>query len=203
MELESSWKKVGEGKDDLLSALLAMPLISKLPSKDPLEKIRRAILINACWGLLIGSGYIFVLLRWPAWPIIACLGIGVVFLFMGVAKTLVLYKDLGKPADGYTLLQEMERHYHAIRRWIHLQQWGNLLLLPFYLTAGVLLGWGLGSGQPIGEIIQKPRFLITLLVLIAVAAPLYWVLAKWMSQKAFGQVADRLKENIDALKNEL
>jgi hypothetical protein len=201
MDIKMEWKKAGERGDEELSALLDMPVIAKLLSRDPLEKIRRAVLINACWGLLIGAGYILVLLRYPFRQLLLCVGFVLLITLWGVARTLLLYWKLNQPAGGNTLLQEMERHYSHIRQWMQLQQWAGLLIYPVAVAGGFMLGGCLGSGQSIDVFLQKPGMELTLLVLLLILVPVGFWLARWMSDKAFGQYARQLKANVEALKN--
>ena len=195
------WKKAGERGDEELSALLDMPAIAQLPSRDPLEKIRRAVLINACWGLLIGTGYVGVLLRYPFWQLVVCVGIILLITLWMAGRTLLLYAKLGKPAGTGTVLQEMERHYRYIRQWMKLQQWAGLLIYPFVVTGGFILGGSLGSRLPVDVFLQKPGMLLTLVLLVVILVPAGFWLARWMSDKAFGQYARQLKANLEALKN--
>ena len=202
MDINMEWKKAGEGEDKELSALLNMPLITQLPSKDPVEKIKRAILLNACWGLLISGGYIFVLFRFPYWQILVCIGFVLLITLWGVVKTLILYRKLPKALGMNTLLQEMEGHYNNISQWINLQQWASLLIYPVSIAGGFMLGGSLGSGKPIAAFIQQPHIMLILLITVIILVPLCFYLARWMSHKAFGQYARQLKVNIDSLKKE-
>jgi hypothetical protein len=201
MDVKMEWKKAGERGDEELSALLDMPAIAQLTSRDPLEKIRRAMLINACWGLLIGAGYVGVLLRYPYWQLVVCIGFVLLITLWGVTRTLLLYRKLNRPGGDNTLLQEMERHYHYIRQWMKLQQWAGLLIYPFAVTGGFILGGCLGSGQPVDVFLQKPDMALTLVLLVVILVPTGFGLARWMSDRAFGQYARKLKANLEALRN--
>ncbi len=63
-----------------------------------------------------------------------------------------------------------------------------------------MLGGTLGSGKPVGVLMERQGMMIILLVLVAVLTPLGFRLAKWMNHRAFGVYIGQLKANIDALK---
>jgi hypothetical protein len=75
------------------------------------------------------------------------------------------------------------------------------LLYPVSAAGGFMLGGFVGSGKPIEVFMSKPIVIIILVVTIAILVPICYKLAKWMTKKAFGQYADQLKKNIDALKS--
>jgi len=201
MTLHNEWKKVEEEKDEDLSALLDMPVIEKLASKDPVEKIRRGILINAGWGMLIAGIYIYVLLRFPIWQVAVCFGFIILIILWTVARTLLLYRKLHKPIGANTLLQQMEQHYYNIRKWMNLQKWVGLIASPVSVAGGILLAAHL-AGKSIDTVMHRKGMLLFLLIVELVLVLVCYWLAKWMIKKAFGQYAGQLKANIDSLKNE-
>ena len=201
MNINEQWKNIAMQQDEDLSKLLSMPVIDKLPSKDPLQKIKRNLLINSIFGIVIGMLYVYLLIRFPFWQIIVCIGIVLVFTIWAVVKALQLYRHITTPVAGNSLLQEMERHYHNVSKWMKVQQWVGLFIYPISASGGFMLGGFLGSGKPIGLIMQKPVMIIALLICLAVLVPLCFYLAKWMNKVSFGDYASQLKQNIEQLKN--
>jgi hypothetical protein len=202
MNIEEQWKDMGEQQDDQLSALLTMTDINKLPSKDPLQKIKNNLLIHGVWAVVISGLYIFILVRFPFWQLLLCLGIVLLFTVSGIIKSLLLYQQLSSTNPALTVLQQMEHHYYTIQKWINIQQWVGLFIYPVSAAGGFMLGGFIGSGKPIEVITQKPAMIIALLISVVVLVPLCFYLAKWMSRKAFGQYAEALKQNIGSLKKE-
>lgn len=203
MNIEEQWKNMEGQQDDELSAMLKMPVISNLSSKDPLKKIKSNLLIHSLWGVLIGGFYIFILVSFPFWQIILCLGIVLLFTVWAIIKALQLYKQLSGSNASVNVLQQMEHHYLVINKWMSLQQWVGLFIYPVSAAGGFMLGGAMGSGKPIDVIMQKPAMIIAMLVAVAVLVPCCFYLAKWMNRKAFGRYAEALKQNIDALKKEI
>jgi hypothetical protein len=200
---DEQWKNMEEHQDQDLSALINIKTITKLPSNDPLQKIKRNLIINSLWGLLIVCLYLFIIIRFPLWQVQLCIGTVMVFTFLGALSALRLYRKINDNVLTNSLLQEMERHYYSIQHWMSLQQNVGLLLYPVSAAGGFMLGGFVGSGKPIEVFMSKPIIIIILLVVIAILVPLCYKLAKWMSKKSFGQYADQLKKNIDALKSDL
>ena len=200
MNLEEQWKQMDKGDEDL-SSLIQKGVVAA-PSKDPLEKIKRNLLINSIWGLVIAAGYVLVLIKFPAWQVLVCIGIVFLFTLWAVAKALLLYREMKKPMPHNTLLQEMERHYHGIQSWIHVQEKVALLIYPVSAAGGFMVGGSLGAGKPIDVVMSKPSMIVSLVITIAILVPICIYLARWLNKKAFGQYAAQLKQNIDNLKAE-
>ena len=200
---DEQWKNMEEHQDQDLSSLININTITKLPSNDPLQKIKRNLIINALWGLLIVCLYIFIIIRFPLWQVQLCIGTVMVFTFLGALSAFRLYRKISDKVLNNSLLQEMERHYNSLQHWMSLQQNVGLLLYPVSAAGGFMLGGFVGSGKPIEVFMSKPIVIIILLVVIAILVPLCYKLAKWMCKKSFGQYADQLKKNIDTLKSDL
>lgn len=137
MDPEEKWKNFGEDEDADLSALINMKSITNHTSKDPMMKIKRNLLINSILGILISAGYIFLLIRFPFWQLLLCIGIVLIFTAWEVVKALLLYNDIQKPIAGNSLLQEMERHYAGIKNWMNIQQRVGLLIYPVSAAGGL------------------------------------------------------------------
>lgn len=202
MKPDEQWKKLEEQQDKDLSALINMKTISSLPSIDPLEKIKRNLIINSLWGVLIVALYIYILVHFPFWQLFVSIGLVMLFTILGVYSALTLYLRMNQKLPADSVLNEMERHYQNIQQWMRIQQNIGLFLYPVSAAGGFMLGGFVGSGKPIEVFMSKPIIIIILLVVIAILVPLCYLLAKWMNSKSFGRYADQLKRNIDELKSE-
>lgn len=200
MNLQEQWKQMNRPDEDL-SSLIQKGVVAA-PSKDPLEKIKRNLLINSVWGLVIAAGYVLVLIKFPVWQVLVCIGIVFLFTLWAVAKTILLYREIKKPMPHNTLLQEMERHYQGIQSWMNVQEKAALLIYPVSAAGGFMIGGSLGAGKPIDIVMSKPIMLVSLVITIAILVPICIYLAKWLNKKAFGRYAAQLKQNIDNLKTE-
>lgn len=200
MSIEETWKTIGTRTDDTLSKLLKPSSIGKLQSSSPLAKIQRNMLINSIWGMLIAIGYIFILIYVPFWQVRLCISLVLVFTLWAVYTTLKQYNNLRISVPEHSVLSEMERHYHNIRKWMSLQQWVGLLIYPVSAAGGFMLGGSVGAGKSVDEILARPKMVIAMIIVSLILVPIAYWLAKWMSKKAFGKHLAALKRNIDALK---
>ena len=202
MKPDEQWKKLEEQQDKDLSALINMKTISSLPSIDPLEKIKRNLIINSLWGVLIVALYIYILVHFPFWQLFVSIGLVMLFTILGVYSALTLYLRMNQKLPADSVLNQMERHYQNIQQWMRIQQNIGLFLYPVSAAGGFMLGGFVGSGKPIEVFMGKPIIIIILLVTIAILVPVCHKLAKWMNRKSFGRYADQLKRNIEDLKSE-
>lgn len=200
MSLEEKWKDIGKEDEDL--SFLIRKGLPTAASKDPLQKIKRNLLANSVVGILISIGYVFILVRFPVWQVLACIGIVLLFTIWITIRALMLYSAMNKMVATNTVLEEMKRHYKGINDWLSVQQRAGLLIYPVSAAGGFMIGGSLGAGKSINEIMNKPVMLIALLITTAVLVPVCFYLAKWMCKKAFGKYAEQLKQNIEMLEKE-
>lgn len=203
MSLENTWDKMDAGQDKELNFLLDTVNLKKLPSHNPLSKIKKALLYNVIWGVLICMLYIFGLFYLSLWQVQLAILVVFGFSVWAVYTAFQQYKsiDTGISAKS-SLLVEMKRHYASIINWMHLQQRVALFIYPISAAGGFMLGGAEGSGKPISEFMTKPFFIITLLIALLVLVPACYYLAKWMFKISFGKHLKALNKNIQELENE-
>jgi hypothetical protein len=199
MSLEELWKNSFDGDDDLSS--LIKPGLSKLSSRDPLVKIKRNLLTGAVLGLFIAAVYIFIMVKFPFWQVFLCIGVVFAFTIWASVKSFLLYREINRANAENSLLQELERHYTKLKKWMTIQQQAGLFIYPVSATGGFMIGGSVGSGKSITWLMQKPGILIALLITLAILVPICFYLAKWMNKKAFGKYTTQLKQNIEMLKS--
>lgn len=202
MKPDEQWRNIEGPLDEDLTALINMNAITRLPSSSPLEKIKRNLLINSLLGMLIVAFYIFIIASFPLWQVQLSIGIVLLFTLWGIYTAMQLFLKINAGVSTNSCLDQMQLHYNSIHRWMSVQQNIGLLLYPVSTAGGFMLGGYVGSGKPIEVFMGNPIIIIILLALIAILVPLCYKLTKWMTKKAFGQYADQLKINIDALKSE-
>lgn len=199
MNLGEQWKDLNGGDEDL-TALLGKGLPSR-PSIDPIERIKRNLLLNAIVGMCIAVAYVYVMFRFPVWQVLLSIGIVFVFTVWAVTRALMMYRDMRHNNLNNSLLEEMERHYSAITNWDGMQRKLGLFVYPVAAAGGFMVGGALGSGKPIDIIMSRPIMLYSMIITAAILVPISLKVAKWLSRKTFGQYADQLKANINALKS--
>jgi len=199
MNLGEQWKDLNEGDADL-AALLGKGVPSR-PSIDPIERIKRNLRLNAIFGIVIALAYLVLMFRFPVWQVLVSIGIVFFFTVWAVTRGLIMYRDMRHHNLNNSLLEEMERHYTAITSWDSMQQKLGMFVYPVAAAGGFMVGGALGSGKPIDIVMSKPIMLYSMIIMAAILVPIGLKVAKSMSRKAFGQYADQLKANIDALKS--
>ena len=200
MNAGEQWKHIGEGDADL-SALLNKD-ITKIPSKDPLEQIKRKLLLNGIIGLFIAGGYVLILIFFPDWRVLLRIGIVLLCTVWLSTKTLLLYNKIEKKNTADNLLQKMERHYRTMQTWMRIQWQIGLFMYPPAAAGGFMVGGSLGNGKSIEEVMRNPVMEIAILITVIILVPIGFYTAKWLTKKMFGAYMIQLKQNIDTLKAE-
>lgn len=200
MNWEDKWKEIGS-EDDMLSNLIERG-VPTTPSKDPLQKIKKGLLINACIGIVVAVGYLLVMIFFPVWQVFLCIGIVFLFTVWILMKSWKLYFNMNKSRNENSLLEEMKRHYQGIKDWMNIQQRASLLIYPAAAAGGFMVGGSLGAGKPISVVMSKPVMLVALVIVVAMLVPVCVYLAKWLNRRYFGKYAELLKENIERLQKE-
>jgi len=203
MDIKKIWGEINDPSDQDLSALLQTTKLSKFSSHNPLEKIKKNLLVNMIWTLLICLIYVLIIFYFQIWQVQICIGLVLLFSLWALYSAYQQYKHINSciPA-GNTVLDELKRHYQSITDWMHTQQRVALLVYPVSAAGGFMLGGVLGSGKPVEIFMQKPAMLAALLITILVLVPGCWYLAKWMFNHSFRKHLKTLKNNINALEEE-
>jgi len=183
--------------------LLQTGKLSKLTSHNPLEKIRKNLLINMIWAILICGLYVWLIFNFYFWQVQVALVIVLLFSLWAVYTAFQQYQNMETTiSNSRSLLLEMKRHYRSITDWMHLQQRVALFIYPVSAAGGFMLGGASGSGKPIAVLMSKPVFLISLLIALAVLVPACYYLTKWLFKISFGKHLKALEMNIEALEEE-
>jgi hypothetical protein len=202
MSIEKDWGKLNEGQDDDLSSLLKPSKLSGLSSKNPLEKMKKNLLLNMLSVSIICIGYIIVIIYFRIWQVQLSIGVVLIFSLLGVYTAFVQYKKLKANISERPVLDELKRHHESINTWIKTQQRVALLIYPICAAGGFMLGGVVGSGKTVEQFMGKSFVIIILLITIVIITPAAYYLAKRMCQYSFGKHLDALKENIKALEEE-
>lgn len=201
MDIEKSWKDwIPEDKD--WDKMVKNSISPKWLPMDPLYRLKKNLRINIGWGGLICIIYIvaIMLMTLPIFRISMILLLG--FTLWTIYTAILLYKSIEPGINSkHSLLEDMERHYNAISNWMKAHEKTALFFYPIGVLGGFFMGGVMGSGKTVSELLTKPAVLIAIPILLAVLVPACYYLAKWMNKKAFGDHLEKLKENINHLKN--
>lgn len=175
----------------------------KLSSHNPLQKIKKNLLVNMVWGATVCAFYIAVIIYFPIWQVQTALGPVLVFSLWAVYTAYREYKKINTTVSSANpLLAELKRHHQSITAWLNTQQRVALLIYPISAAGGFMLGGALGSGKPVEVFLSKPVILITMFITIIILVPACFYLARWMFKHSFGKHLEALKSNIYDLEEE-
>ncbi len=203
MSIEKTWKDIDEQSDEALAALLKPRVLERLQSKNPLATIKKNMLINNIWAILIAAGYLLVIIYFPFWQTRLCIGFLFLYTCWAIYSTLQEYNNIKKSSPGNSVLEEMERHYVNISKWIKMQLRMGIIIYPISAAGGFMLGGTVGSGKSVDQIMAKPVMWLALFIVTAILVPCAFYLAKYLSHRAFGRHLELLKRNIDDLKEKI
>jgi predicted neutral ceramidase superfamily lipid hydrolase len=203
MSIENNWSRLDEQQDDDLSSMLQGKKISKHRSQSPLEKIKRNLLINMTWCVVICILYVLIIFYFRYWQVQLAIGIVLLFTFWAFTTAYKIYRKINTTISANnSLLAELKRHHLTVADWMSSQQRVALFVYPVSATGGFMLGGALGSGKSVDYFMSKPLVWLILLITIIVLVPLCYYLAKWMSNYAFGKHLKALQQNIQELEEE-
>jgi len=203
MSIENTWGEINDGGDDDLSSLLQKSDLPKRSSHNPLEKIKRNLLINIVWGIIICGAYVAIISYFPIWQVQVAIGITLIFSLWAVYQAFVNYKKINTTiATAGSLLDELKRHRQSIDNWLKVQQKVALIIYPVSAAGGFMLGGVIGSGKPVEVFLSKPVVIVALLISIAILVPSCFYLARWMCKYSFGKHLAALQKNINDLETE-
>lgn len=201
MDIEKSWNEWKPDENDW-DNLVKGSLSKDWQPRDPLIKLRKNMQMNMGWAILICFLYIAAIIYFPLPIFRICIIIMLGFTCWAAISTYHEFKRIEPGVSGsQSLLEDMEKHYTSISRWMKASEKVALFFYPIGAIGGFFMGGVLGSGKSFSELITKPIILISLLIVLVILVPAAHYLAKWMNKKAFGDHLKKLKENIDQLKN--
>ncbi|MDX2003460.1 MAG: hypothetical protein SFW35_13580 [Chitinophagales bacterium] len=193
---------VTEPFDKDLEAAIAMVRQGGIQSKHPLKRLKRNLLINICWAIIIFAAFFAALFVfndvWIRMGILLMLS----FTLWATWGSIRLYVGLQPLVSAENNVKaELNRQYALFTRWMKVQQNTGLVFYPISAATGFMAGGMEGSGKSVAEFIQLPFVMIALFVSIIVLVPFCYLLAKWMFKVAFGQHVDNMKQLMDSLEN--
>lgn len=192
----NKWKE-WEPKDKDLENLLRSGFLTRKASQHPLEKLKKNLLINICWALLITIGYGIIFINYPLWPVRIALVVMIGFNIFGIVTGWRLYQHIpSNYTSGLDVLGMLRNCHHHITEWGKQQMRLAIFVYPIAATGGYLLGGVSGSGKSLEELLRSPVFIWALPISLLILVPMAMLLAKWMFRKAFGRHLETLRQMI-------
>jgi hypothetical protein len=203
MNSDNNWKKNQDSEDHDLSSLLDLSKITKLRSNNPMQIIRKNLVLNVILGSLICIGYLFLLYYFPIWQIQLPIAITLIFSVWAVFTALQEYKKLNPTITAQnSVLDELNKHKNSMLKWMEIQLRIALFIYPVSATGGFMLGGVLGSEKSVEIFMAKPMMWVILILVLLVLVPVCHYCAKWMFKQSFGKHLEAIEQNILDLQTE-
>ncbi|HSF45078.1 MAG TPA: hypothetical protein VLA58_03680 [Chitinophagaceae bacterium] len=203
MDWEKTWKQLGSENKDGLESYFQPGKPVKNTGRHPLQQIRRSLMINAFWGVLISAGYVYLMFRFPNWQILLGFSLVLLFNIYSIVKGLQLRSSIPSNISGHSsLLAEMEKQYKAVTDWIRAHKMTAIFIYPVAAASGFMLGGILGSGKPLDLLFSRNIFWISLIISAIALTPVAYWFSKLLVKVTYEKYLKKLKENIDELRKQ-
>ncbi|MBK9254716.1 MAG: hypothetical protein IPM42_04450 [Saprospiraceae bacterium] len=204
MNTENNKKPEMPFTDADLSALLKTSPKNTLHSKNPLQTIKRNLIINMIFGIVIAAAYVIIIAKFNIWQVQVAIGITLLFTIWAMYTAFSEYNKLNADVSpDNPLLTELKRVHQSISEWMRVQKLVGIFIYPVSATGGFLLGGVLGSEKSVEEFMNKPVIWLTLLITLLILVPACHYLAKWMFKVSFGNLLSSIETNIRELESEI
>lgn len=199
MDIKNVWQHSG-GSDDALNKVFQQKDFSRLPSKSPLQKLKKNLLIGLILAILITAIYVVLIYFISIWQVQLCIAIAILFNIWVGFDTWKLYTNIKVNVSATNSLKdELQKNYLSFQKSWRIQERLGLFVYPIAATGGFILGGVEGSGKTVDAFLYNPKMLIVLGVTLLILVPLCFYGARWMFNFAYGKHLKKLKQLIDEL----
>lgn len=198
-DLKKAWNKLKiETTDFTQISEQEVKLSITVKSKGTMETLRKKVLYKFFFCLFFAICIAVLIPLVGILPAQILLTILLGAYIVGGILTLQEYHELGKEVDPTkSLSSNLISFRDRIKKVIKYEELVGLVLYPFSLSAGFILGLSTGGN---GSYMDKPSDWVLLAIALIIGVPLSNWAAKKMNKKAFGEYLDRLELNIEELK---
>ncbi len=198
MDLKEFWKPKEDGPDKPL-AFDKNKLSSCL---NPMCVLKRNIMYNFYIGVVIMGLWVYLIYVFPQWPIRLCFALIASITTYMLWDTYKIFKGIRTECtEEIKLLSELQDHCNKIEKWMKNSSILGLLMYPFSITGGFLIGGIEGSGLTVEGFIASTKAQYALIIAIIVLTPLSYLLARWMNHVAFGKHLKKIKNMVVELED--
>ena len=203
MDLRKEWKKLQEEKfiqssikkEDIMNAIYQ-------ESHSVISDLRKRIKAKMNWTIffLIGFG-IFMLFNLQNPDLLMLSGVFFAAYFIAFMGMWSQYRKMGKELDfGQPTLDLMKANDRLVRRTLNTEKVFGVIFFPIAIIGGLLMGSAM-RGIPVSMALEDSGFLFKALILIVILVPIMWFASSKMNQSAYGELMNRLQNNIRRLED--
>ncbi|GHB40745.1 hypothetical protein [Mongoliitalea lutea] len=193
MEIDDLWRDMKEDKG-IHRETLTLKKVNE--SKNPIRILRKNLLANLVFGLVISVGGVYLMFLFQAISIQLSLGVLILesqYFHWRIYQRIKAFNQLLKNWDQ-PILQTLQEQLTLTRKTLRMIEVRSMIFLPLAYLAGLLVG-GSGDGVSADDLIMDVSFLLQGMGLALLTMPLIYFLMKWMHKKAFGDFIEQT-ENI-------
>ncbi len=200
MENEKNVGVNGPSGDSDLEAMLKGGEFRTKEGRGPLEKLAKRYHATAVICALFCVLVAVVIGLFPVWQFDIVMGLLFAYsLWAAVTCRKMESKIKSSLAPSGALLAELKRLYRQITKLESIQRYLNLAVWVLGIIGGKMLGYMIGSGEPLGAYMLRPSSLIEMAVAALVLLPAFYLVTRAVTRKYAGAYLDGLKRNIDEL----
>lgn len=200
MDLFEQWKKIEESKviSNPIKKEEVMEAIYR-KSTGTMETLRKRLLYKMIWVVFFIVTFIAMLIFTPANVVINLIfGIAILFYLIGAAGLYRYYHKMGAELSGETTLGVLKKNYRLVKDALNFESVLMYPLIPFMLVGGMILP-GLLDGQELSNIVGNNKFVVIMLIGLAVLVPMFIWVSKKMNKLAYGSYMDKLQDHIQEM----
>ena len=203
MDLRKEWQKLQEEKfiqssikkEDIMNAIYQ-------ESNSTISTLRKRLKAKMNWKLffLIGFG-VFILFNLQNSELVLLLSIFFGAYLLGFVGMWSQYRQMSTDVDfSQPTLDLMKTNDQLMRRALNVERVFGVIFFPIAIIGGMLLSKVMRGGT-IEYALQDSTFLMRALTLIVILVPLMWWATSKMNKAAYGELMDRLRNNIRRLED--
>lgn len=185
--------------DDLLNSMVEQRCWNKNSDNSPMDQLRKALIINSVWGLVISASYVVVFFIYPILIVRIALAVLLLFNAWVISQSYHILRQTQKDViSEKPLLEVMKFYYSSIYNWMNIQKRVSIFVYPISVAGGFVLGGVISSGS-VDIFIEKPNLFYWLIGSIVVLVPICYQFANYLFKVAFGTHMERLKTLISQI----
>jgi flagellar biogenesis protein FliO len=203
MDLRKEWQKLQEEKfiqssikkEDIMKAIYQ-------ESNSTISTLRKRLKAKMNWTLFFLVGFIiFLLFNLENPDLVILLSVFAGAYLLGYIGMWTQYRQMSKEVDfSQPTLDLMKKNDLLVKRALYMERVFGVIFFPVAIIGGMLLSKVMNGGT-IEDALQNSSFLIRGLILIIVLVPIMWWATNKMNKSAYGELMDRLSNNIRRLED--
>jgi len=202
-ELQKAWQKLQE-KQFANAEIKKETIIESIykESHSPLMELKKRTKYKLYWIIffaVVNTTALLLTLHNLDYTLI--LSVFEVYLLASLAYTLYQVNKIVKLSLSEDLKHVVKEYYKRVKTILHFEESIALIFMPIAALGGGFIGAMYKGGVPLEEVIQRPKLLLTLIVVIIIYTPIGYFAAKWGNRKVYGSYLKQLEGYIQQMES--